>query len=123
MYGKKGKLEGLYRASLILIKLALAKIYFQTSTQHSLRLFKKFLVFQSGLDILCEYTDPNHITKAMGVLKRKPSSMVIFYLKLRHNNTPKLQGFVFLGLEISHLTIHNSSLAVVEESSLSSIGK
>jgi hypothetical protein len=52
----------------------------------------------------------------------KGSSEVIFYLKLRHNNLPKLQDFVFLGLDIRHLTIHNSSLAVVEESSLSSLG-
>jgi hypothetical protein len=58
----------------------------------------------------------------MAVLKGKPS-LVIFYLKLRHNNLPKLQGFVFLGMDIRHLTIHNSTLAVVEESSLSSIGK
>lgn len=36
---------------------------------------------------------------------------------------PKLQGYVFLGLDIRHLTIHNSSLAVLEESSLSSIGE
>nr|CAD7439956.1 unnamed protein product [Timema bartmani] len=77
---------------------------------------------QNGLDIVCEFTDLSHIAKAMSVLKGK-QNIVIFYLKLRHNNLPKLQGFVFLGLEISHLTIHNSSLAVVEESSLSSIGK
>jgi Leucine-rich repeat (LRR) protein len=30
---------------------------------------------------------------------------------------------VFLGLDIRHLTIHNSSLAVVEEAALSSLGK
>jgi hypothetical protein len=52
----------------------------------------------------------------------KGSSEVIFYLKLRHNSLPKLQDFVFLGLDIRHLTIHNSSLVVVEESSLSSLG-
>lgn len=75
-----------------------------------------------GLDILCEFTDLQHISHTMSVLKGKPS-LVIFYLKLRHNNLPKLQGFVFLGLDIRHLTIHNSTLAVVEESSLSSIGK
>lgn len=75
-----------------------------------------------GLDILCEFTDLQHISKTMAVLKGKPS-LVIFYLKLRHNNLPKLQGFVFLGMDIRHLTIHNSTLAVVEESSLSSIGK
>lgn len=75
-----------------------------------------------GLDILCEFTDLQHISKTMAVLKGKPS-LVIFYLKLRHNNLPKLQGFVFLGMDIRHLTIHNSTLAVVEESSLSSIGE
>lgn len=75
-----------------------------------------------GLDILCEFTDLVHISKTMTVLKGKPS-LVIFYLKLRHNNLPKLQGFVFLGMDIRHLTIHNSTLAVVEESSLSSIGE
>jgi len=32
-------------------------------------------------------------------------------------------SFVFLGLDIRHLTIHNSSLAVVEETALSSVGK
>nr|CAD7196336.1 unnamed protein product [Timema douglasi] len=79
-------------------------------------------VKKNGLDIVCEFTDLSHIAKAMSVLKGK-QNIIIFYLKLRHNNLPKLQGFVFLGLEISHLTIHNSSLAVVEESSLSSIGK
>ncbi|GLV32826.1 uncharacterized protein CBL_00467 [Carabus blaptoides fortunei] len=78
-------------------------------------------VKKNGLDILCEFTDQQHISRAMETLKGKP--LVIFYLKLRHNNLPKLQGFVFLGLDIRHLTIHNSSLAVVEESSLSSIGK
>lgn len=78
-------------------------------------------VKKNGLDILCEFTEPNHISKAMAALKGKPS--IIFYLKLRHNTLPKLQGFIFLGLDIRHLTIHNSSLAVVEETSLSSIGK
>jgi len=47
---------------------------------------------------------------------------IIFYLKLRHNNLPKLQGFVFLALDIRHLTIHNSSLAAIEENALSSLG-
>jgi hypothetical protein len=73
------------------------------------------------LDILCEFTDQQHISTAMGVLKRK--EFVIFYLKLRHNNLRKLPGFIFLGLDIRHLTIHNSSLSTVEETSLSSIGK
>ncbi|XP_054272068.1 leucine-rich repeats and immunoglobulin-like domains protein 3 [Macrosteles quadrilineatus] len=77
---------------------------------------------KNGLDILCEFTDLQHISKAMAVLKGKPS-IVIFYLKLRHNNLPKLQSFVFLGVDIRHLTIHNSSLSVIEESSLSSMGK
>lgn len=77
---------------------------------------------KNGLDVICEFTDFNHINKAMDSLKRRQNS-IIFYLKLRHNNMPKLQGFVFLGLDIYHLTIHNSSLAVVEETSLSSIGK
>lgn len=78
-------------------------------------------VKKNGLDILCEFTDLQHINRAMETLKGK--TLVIFYLKLRHNNLPKLQGFIFLGLDIRHLTIHNSSLAVVEESSLSSIGE
>ncbi|KMQ97234.1 leucine-rich repeats and immunoglobulin-like domains protein 2 protein [Lasius niger] len=77
-------------------------------------------VKKSGLDIVCEITDMQHISKAMSVLKGRPN-LVIFYLRLRHNNLPKLQGYVFLGLDIRHLTIHNSSLAVLEESSLSSI--
>ena len=75
---------------------------------------------KNGLDILCEFTDQQHINNAMGVLKGK--SLTIFYLKLRHNNLRKLPGFVFLSLDIRHLTIHNSSLSVVEEASLSSIG-
>lgn len=79
-------------------------------------------VKKAGLDIVCESTDMSHIFKAMTVLKGK-SNAVIFYLRLRHNNLPKLQGYVFLGLNIHHLTIHNSSLAVLEESSLSSLGK
>ncbi|CAH1122338.1 unnamed protein product [Ceutorhynchus assimilis] len=78
-------------------------------------------VKKNGLDILCEFTDQQHISDAMSVLKGKP--LVIFYLKLRHNNLRKLPGFVFLGLDIHHLTIHNSSMSVVEEASLSSIGK
>lgn len=78
-------------------------------------------VKKNGLDILCEFTDQQSITDAMSALKGK--SLVIFYLKLRHNNLKKLPGFVFLGLDIHHLTIHNSSLSAVEEASLSSIGK
>lgn len=78
-------------------------------------------VKKNGLDILCETTDLVHITKSMGTLKGK--SPIIFYLKLRHNNLPKLQGFVFLALDIRHLTIHNSSLATIEENALSSLGK
>lgn len=78
-------------------------------------------VKKNGLDILCEGTDILHINKAMGALKGK--SPIIFYLKLRHNNLPKLQGFLFLALDIRHLTIHNSSLAAIEETSLSSLGK
>ncbi|XP_032570837.1 leucine-rich repeats and immunoglobulin-like domains protein 2 isoform X1 [Drosophila sechellia] len=77
-------------------------------------------VKKNGLDILCETTDLTHITKSMGTLKGK--SPIIFYLKLRHNNLPKLQGFVFLALDIRHLTIHNSSLAAIEENALSSLG-
>lgn len=76
---------------------------------------------KNGLDILCEFTDQQRISDAMAILKGK--QYVIFYLKLRHNNLRKLPGFVFLGLDIRHLTIHNSSLSVVEEASLSSIGK
>lgn len=78
-------------------------------------------VKKNGLDILCEATDVGHITKAMSALKGK--NPIIFYLKLRHNNLPKLQGFLFLALDIRHLTIHNSSLAALEETSLSSLGK
>jgi hypothetical protein len=77
-------------------------------------------VKKNGLDILCEATDVFHINRAMTALK--PKSPIIFYLKLRHNNLPKLQGFIFLALDIRHLTIHNSSLAVIEETSLSSLG-
>lgn len=78
-------------------------------------------VKKNGLDILCEATDVGHINRAMSTLKGK--NPIIFYLKLRHNNLPKLQGFVFLALDIRHLTIHNSSLAVIEETALSSLGK
>lgn len=78
-------------------------------------------VKKNGLDILCETTDIGHINLAMSKLKAR--NPIIFYLKLRHNNLPKLQGFVFLALDIRHLTIHNSSLAVIEESALSSLGK
>ncbi|XP_023313474.1 insulin-like growth factor-binding protein complex acid labile subunit [Trichogramma pretiosum] len=79
-------------------------------------------VKKNGLDVICEFTDFKHISRAMDSLKKRQNS-IIFYLKLRHNDLPKLQGFVFLGLNIHHLTIHNSSLAVIEETSLSSIGK
>lgn len=78
-------------------------------------------VKKNGLDILCETTDISHINQAMTKLKTK--NPIIFYLKLRHNNLPKLQGFVFLALDIRHLTIHNSSLAVIEETALSSLGR
>jgi hypothetical protein len=78
-------------------------------------------VKKNGLDILCEATDYTHISRAMTTLK--PKSPIIFYLKLRHNSLPKLQGFIFLALDIKHLTIHNSSLAVIEETSLSSLGE
>ncbi|KAH0561635.1 hypothetical protein KQX54_018249 [Cotesia glomerata] len=78
-------------------------------------------VKKNGLDVICESTDHGHINKALTALKQQNS--VIFYLKLRHNNLPKLPGFVFLGLVVQHLAIHNSSLATVEENSLSSIAK
>lgn len=78
-------------------------------------------VKKNGLDVLCETTDLVHITKSLSTLKGK--SPIIFYLKLRHNNLPKLQGFVFLSLDIRHLTIHNSSLAAIEENALSSLGE
>lgn len=77
-------------------------------------------VKKNGLDVLCEQSDISHINRAMSTLKGK--NPIIFYLKLRHNNLPKLQGFVFLALDIRHLTIHNSSLAVIEETALSSLG-
>lgn len=77
---------------------------------------------KSGLDIVCEYTDILHISEVMSKLKGRTNA-VIFYLRLRHNNLPKLQPYVFLGLDIRHLTIHNSSLSKLEESSLSSIGE
>lgn len=77
-------------------------------------------VKKNGLDILCEATDVGHINKAMTALKGK--NPIIFYLKLRHSNLPKLQGFIFLALDIRHLTIHNSSLAAIEETALSSLG-
>ncbi|KAK6625529.1 hypothetical protein RUM43_005828 [Polyplax serrata] len=112
----------LWGAVFLLLTEVSAQQMTQNCPSHGEILPCKCTVKKMGLDILCEYTDPNHIAKAMGALKGKPSSMVIYYLKLRHNMMPKLQGFIFLGLEISHLTIHNSSLAVVEETSLSSIG-
>ncbi|CAH2241188.1 jg3254 [Pararge aegeria aegeria] len=77
-------------------------------------------VKKNGLDILCEFTEQQHIQKAMNTLRSKP--MIIFYLKLRHNNLAKLPSYIFLSLDIRHLTVHNSSLAVIEDSSLSSIG-
>lgn len=77
-------------------------------------------VKKNGLDILCEATDVGHINKAMSTLKSR--NPIIFYLKLRHNNLPKLQGFFFLSLDIRHLTVHNSSLAAIEETALSSLG-
>ncbi|VVD01229.1 unnamed protein product, partial [Leptidea sinapis] len=77
-------------------------------------------VKKNGLDILCEFTEQQHIQKAMNTLRSKP--MIIFYLKLRHNNLAKLPSYIFLGLDIRHLTVHNSTLAVIEDSSLSSIG-
>ncbi|KAJ8685371.1 hypothetical protein QAD02_021164 [Eretmocerus hayati] len=77
---------------------------------------------KNGLDIICEFTDFEHISRAMDSLKKR-KDIIIFYLKLRHNDLPKLQGFMFFGLYVHHLTIHNSSLAVLEESSLSSIGE
>lgn len=77
---------------------------------------------KSGLDIICEYTDLSHISDVMSALKGRTNT-VIFYLRLRHNSLPKLQPYVFLGLDIRHLTIHNSSLAKLEESSLSSVGE
>ncbi|XP_073972198.1 uncharacterized protein isoform X2 [Rhodnius prolixus] len=80
------------------------------------------MIKKNGLDILCESTDLFHINRAATVLKGKDGA-VVYYLKLRHNNLPKLQSFIFLGIDIRHLTIHNSSLAVVEESSLSSMGQ
>ncbi|CAK9831514.1 Leucine-rich repeats and immunoglobulin-like domains protein 2 [Anthophora retusa] len=76
---------------------------------------------KSGLDIVCEFTELAHISHVMTALKGRTNT-VIFYLRLRHNSLPKLQPYVFLGLDIRHLTIHNSSLAKLEESSLSSIG-
>lgn len=78
-------------------------------------------VKKNGLDILCEATDVSHINKAMQTLKSR--NPIIFYLKLRHNNLPKLQGFFFLSLDIRHLTVHNSSLAAIEETALSSLGE
>lgn len=78
-------------------------------------------VKKNGLDILCESSDIGHINHAMTTLKAR--NPIIFYLKLRHSNLPKLQGFVFLALDIRHLTIHNSSLALIEETALSSLGK
>lgn len=78
-------------------------------------------VKKNGLDILCETTDVSHINRAMQTLKSR--NPIIFYLKLRHNNLPKLQGFFFLSLDIRHLTVHNSSLAAIEETALSSLGE
>ncbi|KAF4524248.1 hypothetical protein B566_EDAN008794 [Ephemera danica] len=99
-------------------------------------------VKKNGLDLMCENTDHSHISRAMTILKGK--NVVIYYLKLRHNTLPKMQGrvpileivlvkfsaencnakkFMFLGLDIRHLTIHNSNLTVLEEAALSSLGK
>lgn len=117
-------LSGVWRL-LCLLSLVLATSLAQTSQicpSHTEISPCSCSVKKSGLDIVCEITDLQHISKAMAVLKGKTNA-IIFYLRLRHNNLPKLQGYVFLGLDIRHLTIHNSSLAVLEESSLSSIGK
>lgn len=62
----------------------------------------------------------SHIKKAVETLKSR--NPIIFYLKLRHNNLPRLPGFFFLSLDIRHLTVHNSSLAAIEETALSSLG-
>lgn len=75
------------------------------------------IFFSIMLYLLCTF----FLSQAMNTLRSKP--MIIFYLKLRHNNLAKLPAYIFLGLDIRHLTVHNSSLAVIEDSSLSSIGK
>ncbi|XP_055917777.1 toll-like receptor 13 isoform X1 [Eupeodes corollae] len=116
-----------YLFVLVLLMVGLTGIYGQNSPQQQVCPEQSDIspcictVKKNGLDILCETTDLQHINVAMGILKGK--SPIIFYLKLRHNNLPKLQGFVFLALDIRHLTIHNSSLAAIEENALSSLGK
>jgi metal-dependent hydrolase (beta-lactamase superfamily II) len=75
----------------------------------------------NGLDILCDSTDQHHIHHAMS--KLETSNETIFYLKLSHNHLPTLQDFLFLGLHVHQLTIHNSSLAVIEESSIYYLGR
>lgn len=69
-----------------------------------------------GPSIACENVEEAQIMLSLGVLKNR--STVIYRLMFRGSNFPKVHDYVFLGLDVQHLTMSKTNISVVEESSL-----
>ena len=73
----------------------------------------------SGLDIACENANEEQIKSSIDILKK--DAYTIFYLKLRNCLLRKLPDYIFLGLEVIHLTIIRSNVSVIDRASLSAL--
>ncbi|XP_050711081.1 leucine-rich repeats and immunoglobulin-like domains protein 1 isoform X7 [Eriocheir sinensis] len=75
---------------------------------------------KKGLDIVCDNTDHKHVRNALDVLKKQP--VMIYWMKVRNCNLPRIPDYVFLGLDVYHLNIIRSNVSAIERSSLSALG-
>ncbi|KAK7071639.1 hypothetical protein SK128_003220, partial [Halocaridina rubra] len=77
-------------------------------------------VMSKGLDIVCDHIDEKHVHSALDVLKKKP--FIIYWMKFRNCNLPRIPDYIFLGLDVRHLNIIRSNVSAIDRSSLSALG-
>ena len=83
-------------------------------------LFLNIIFLISGLDIVCEKAGERQIVSALDVLKK--DSYNIFWMKIRNCVLARIPDYVFLGLEVIHLSIIRSNVSNIDRSSLSALG-
>ena len=64
---------------------------------------------KSGLDITCEDVDTDELHEFAKILKSSSTDHLIRYFKIRNSNIPHLDDYLFMGMKIEHLYIHDCS--------------
>ncbi|XP_066937440.1 leucine-rich repeat-containing protein let-4-like [Macrobrachium rosenbergii] len=69
-----------------------------------------------GPSVICENVNETEIMQSLKVLKKR--SNIIYRLMFRSCDLQRVRDYLFLGLNVEHLTMSRSNISVVEESSL-----